>query len=105
MCLDNQFCPDKGNECQNLIAVDGTCELNRDGQYWLMRRSEVLSDVGRKGVDECLPPRLDLQALLQNPSNFNGSLCLNLKCTYANATVANACSVDNTVYTGYSVAG
>ncbi|KAM0754602.1 hypothetical protein T439DRAFT_367964 [Meredithblackwellia eburnea MCA 4105] len=43
--------------------------------------------------------------LLPFGGNFNGSLCLNLRCKLSNITAGGACEVDNTVYTGFAPDG
>jgi hypothetical protein len=30
-CKPDEFCPDEGDKCQNLLAVGNACQLNRDG--------------------------------------------------------------------------
>ena len=60
LCSSEQFCPDEGNGCMDLIPVGQPCELNRD--------------------DQCSPPANWPE--LANNQNFNGSLCLQSTCTY-----------------------
>ncbi|GAA5950186.1 hypothetical protein JCM3765_004235 [Sporobolomyces pararoseus] len=82
LCSVGEYCPDRGDGCRPLIALNGACELNRD--------------------DECAPPAdQTLQARLSSPTNHNGSMCLNSLCVYANVEQDQACTVSNTVYTGY----
>ncbi|GAA5885939.1 hypothetical protein JCM5296_007038 [Sporobolomyces johnsonii] len=86
LCDDKQYCPDQGNGCKSLVAQNGACELNRD--------------------DECEPPSDPATRLkLANPTNNNGSICLNLVCMYANVESGQACNLSNTVFTGYESDG
>ncbi|KAG8899265.1 hypothetical protein FRB99_006832 [Tulasnella sp. 403] len=50
-------------------------------------------------VDECAPP--PNHSVLAGPNNFNGSVCLNYQCMWANATLGNDCVVENTPYISY----
>ncbi|KAF9478630.1 hypothetical protein BDN70DRAFT_879764 [Pholiota conissans] len=86
-CPKGQFCPDEGSHCRDLIEVGQPCQFNRD--------------------DECAgPPNFkDLADTTGRGLNFNGSLCLNNICTYANKTAGSACTVENTAYTGYGPNG
>lgn len=78
-CPKGQFCPDEEDACQALLPVGSACQLNRD--------------------DECeAPPNYNE---LAGPNNHNGSVCLNYTCMWANATLGNACVVENTAYIGY----
>ncbi|GAA5884470.1 hypothetical protein JCM16303_005097 [Sporobolomyces ruberrimus] len=43
----------------------------------------------------------NVQAQLSTPTNHNGSMCLNSVCVFANIEPGQACTVSNTVYTGY----
>jgi len=85
LCPKGQFCPDEGDACQDLLPVGSDCQLNRD--------------------DECAAPDnfKDLAGTITQ--NFNGSLCLATKCTFANITVGNPCTVDNTPFIGYTSNG
>lgn len=82
LCESNQFCPDEGDACQDLLAVGSDCQLNRD--------------------DECAPPD-DWRELADSKYglNVNGSVCLNNKCMWANVTVGLKCVVENTAYIVY----
>lgn len=60
LCSAEQYCPDEGNGCNDLIPVGEPCQLNRD--------------------DQCSPPENWLE--LGNNQNFNGSLCLQSTCVY-----------------------
>jgi len=85
MCPQGQFCPDEGDACQPLLAVGSQCQLNRD--------------------DECAPPDNWKELAGTITQNFNGSICLMTSCNFANITVGNQCTVDNTPYIGYSTNG
>ncbi|KAI0080919.1 hypothetical protein K474DRAFT_1636472 [Panus rudis PR-1116 ss-1] len=76
LCSDGSFCPDEGDGCKDLVAVGQPCQLNRD--------------------DQCAPP--DNWEELSSPQNFNGSLCLQSTCVYANATLGQSCILDSTAY-------
>ena len=82
LCESNQFCPDEGDACQDLLAVGSDCQLNRD--------------------DECAPPD-DWRELADSKYglNVNGSVCLNNKCMWANKTLGINCTVENTAYIVY----
>jgi len=82
MCGSTQFCPDEEDECQNLLSVGSPCQLNRD--------------------DECEPAP---DTSLANAGNHKGAICINYTCMWANATVGQACVVENTPYVAYSSAG
>ncbi|KDQ53542.1 hypothetical protein JAAARDRAFT_136902 [Jaapia argillacea MUCL 33604] len=86
-CPAGQFCPDEEDACQALLPVGSPCQLNRD--------------------DECQPPPnyLELADTLGRGLNFNGSVCLNAKCMWANVTVGQPCVVENTPYIGYTTGG
>jgi len=81
LCPKGQFCPDEGDACQTLLPVGSQCQLNRD--------------------DQCAPPDnwKDLAGTITQ--NFNGSVCLQTLCQFANVTVGNTCIVDNTAYNAY----
>ncbi|KAJ8589322.1 hypothetical protein M405DRAFT_738777 [Rhizopogon salebrosus TDB-379] len=83
-CPSGQFCPDECDACQPWLPVDSACQLNRD--------------------DQCEPPP-NWQQLADTSSygrNFNGSVCLNNVCMWANVTVGLSCQVENTAYIAYS---
>jgi len=83
-CPKGQFCPDEEDACQPQLAVGSPCQLNRD--------------------DQCQPPP-NFAQLADNTVhglNFNGSVCLNNVCMYANVTLGLACAVENTPYIGYA---
>lgn len=60
LCSPEQYCPDEGSACRDLIPVGQPCQFNRD--------------------DQCSPP--DNWSELANNQNFNGSLCLQSTCVY-----------------------
>ena len=35
-CKSDEFCPDEGDKCQSLLPVDSPCQLNRDGEVFLV---------------------------------------------------------------------
>ncbi|KAG9006385.1 hypothetical protein FRB94_000849 [Tulasnella sp. JGI-2019a] len=78
-CPKGEFCPDEEDACQPLLDVGSPCQLNRD--------------------DECAPPPNFSE--LAGTNNFNGSVCLNYQCMWANATLGNDCIIENTPYVGY----
>jgi len=83
-CPAGQFCPDEGDACQPWLPVGSPCQLNRD--------------------DQCEPPP-NFQELSDNSNygrNFNGSVCLNNVCMWANVTVGLNCTVENTAYIAYA---
>ncbi|KAF7321353.1 Smr domain-containing protein [Mycena kentingensis (nom. inval.)] len=84
-CDVGQFCPDEADACQPLLAVGSACQLNRD--------------------DECeAPPNFkDLRDNTNRGRNFNGSVCLNNVCMWANKTAGETCTVENTAYIAYGV--
>ncbi|KDQ52677.1 hypothetical protein JAAARDRAFT_138239 [Jaapia argillacea MUCL 33604] len=76
MCSQGSYCPDDGSQCVPLIAAGQPCEMNRDNQ--------------------CAPGPDHIQ--LSSNQNFNGSICLQSTCMYANATLGQRCLLDNTTY-------
>lgn len=76
LCSAGQFCPDEGSECKNLAPVGQSCQFNRD--------------------DQCMAP--NNWADLASNQNFNGSLCLQSTCVYANASLGQRCMMDTTTY-------
>ncbi|KAG8951948.1 hypothetical protein FRC03_012293 [Tulasnella sp. 419] len=78
-CPVGQFCPDEEDACMPLQELGSLCQLNRD--------------------DQCAPPPNWQE--LASPRNFNGSVCLNYHCMYANVTLGNDCLVDNMPYIAY----
>nr|GAT57624.1 predicted protein [Mycena chlorophos] len=86
-CDLGQFCPDEMDACQPLLAVGSPCQLNRD--------------------DECeAPPNFaDLRDATNRGRNFNGSVCLNNVCMWANKTAGQSCTVENTPYIAYGLTG
>ncbi|KZP17717.1 hypothetical protein FIBSPDRAFT_1046712 [Athelia psychrophila] len=83
LCPAGEFCPDEGSGCQALLSVGQTCQHNKDNQ--------------------CAPPANWKQ--LSSEMNVNGSICLLQKCSYANATLGQACQLENTTYTGNDPSG
>ncbi|KAJ9124731.1 hypothetical protein QFC24_003099 [Naganishia onofrii] len=83
LCSSTQFCPDEGDACQDKIPVGELCQLNRD--------------------DECAfaPNYQDLAGR----RNVNGSVCLNFRCYWANATIGQACVFENHAYESYASDG
>ncbi|KIK03490.1 hypothetical protein K443DRAFT_676671 [Laccaria amethystina LaAM-08-1] len=86
-CSKGQFCPDEGSDCQPALAVGSPCQLNRDDECEGPPNFKDLADTSGRGL------------------NFNGSVCLNNQCMWANATLGNACVVENTFYIAYGVSG
>jgi len=86
-CPTGQFCPDEGSECQALLAVGSLCQLNRDDQCEAPPNFQVLADTSGRGL------------------NFNGSVCLNNLCMWANTTLGANCTVENTPYIAYGASG
>ncbi|KAJ7045428.1 hypothetical protein C8F04DRAFT_1064743 [Mycena alexandri] len=87
LCPLGEFCPDEADACQTLLPVGSACQLNRD--------------------DECeAPPNFaDLRDTTNRGLNFNGSICLNNLCLWANKTANDDCTVENTAYIAYGEAG
>ncbi|KAH8119384.1 hypothetical protein DFH11DRAFT_1564710 [Phellopilus nigrolimitatus] len=82
LCPNGQFCPDEGDACQDLLPVDSPCQLDRD--------------------DECqAPPNFKELSDEKFGLNYNGSVCLNFQCMWANVTVGLKCVVENTAYIVY----
>ncbi|RDB16991.1 hypothetical protein Hypma_002678 [Hypsizygus marmoreus] len=86
-CPKGQFCPDEEDQCQQIQPVGSDCQLNRDDQCEGPPNFKELADTSGRGL------------------NVNGSVCLNSKCMWANATLGVACIVENTPYTAYGVDG
>ncbi|KAJ7595660.1 hypothetical protein C8J56DRAFT_922871 [Mycena floridula] len=82
-----QFCPDEADACHDLIPVGQKCQLNRDDQCIAPPNFQELADDSNKG------------------RNFNGSVCLNNICYWANVTENDACVVENMAYIGYGKDG
>lgn len=76
LCTRGTYCPDEGSGCEPLRAAGQACQLNRD--------------------DQCAPP--PDWAALASTQNFNGSLCLQQTCMYANASLGQACILDTVTY-------
>ncbi|KAF9452353.1 hypothetical protein P691DRAFT_804873 [Macrolepiota fuliginosa MF-IS2] len=86
-CPRGEFCPDEGSGCQALIEVGNPCQMDRDDQCQAPPNFRELTDDTGRG------------------RNFNGSVCLNNVCMWANATLQNNCTVENTAYIAYEVGG
>ncbi|KAJ7594785.1 hypothetical protein C8J56DRAFT_821765 [Mycena floridula] len=82
-CDRGQFCPDEADVCQDWIPVGQPCQLNRDDQCLAPPNFQELADDSNRGL------------------NFNGSVCLNNQCYWANVTENDPCVVENTAYIGY----
>jgi len=79
-CKQDEFCPDEGDQCQSLLPVGSTCQLNRD--------------------DECAPPP-NAHELADKTFNHNGSVCINFQCMWANVTLGQNCAVEQMPYIAY----
>jgi len=86
-CERGQFCPDEMDACQPLLPLGSPCQLNRDDQCEAPPNFSELLDTAGRGL------------------NFNGSVCLNNTCMWANVTVGQPCMVENKAYTGYESSG
>ncbi|KAF9461321.1 hypothetical protein BDZ94DRAFT_1167869 [Collybia nuda] len=86
-CLKGQFCPDEEDRCQDILPVGSPCQLNRDDQCEAPPNFKELADTSGRGL------------------NYNGSVCLNNQCMWANATLGVACLVENTPYIAYGIDG
>ncbi|KZT32231.1 hypothetical protein SISSUDRAFT_1067099 [Sistotremastrum suecicum HHB10207 ss-3] len=84
-CPQGQFCPDEEDACQPLLPVGSPCQLNRN--------------------DECEAPPDFKQLAGDLTQNFNGSVCINLTCQWANVTLGQPCLVENVAYIGYAADG
>ncbi|KII85258.1 hypothetical protein PLICRDRAFT_337586 [Plicaturopsis crispa FD-325 SS-3] len=85
LCAAGSFCPDNGSACTPWRPVGDACELGRD--------------------EQCAPPDDADRATWSSKQNFNGSVCLQMQCRYANVTVGQPCVIDNTTYMDVGVAG
>ncbi|KAJ7703290.1 hypothetical protein B0H17DRAFT_1042610 [Mycena rosella] len=86
-CDVGQFCPDEADACQPLLSVDSPCQLNRDDECEAPPNADALRDTTNRGL------------------NFNGAVCLNNVCMWANQTAGNSCTVENTAYIAYGPSG
>ncbi|KAF8161051.1 hypothetical protein B0H34DRAFT_699202 [Crassisporium funariophilum] len=86
-CAHGEFCPDEGSDCQPLLPVGSQCQLNRDDQCEAPPNFRELADKSGRGL------------------NFNGSVCLNNVCRWAEVTLGAPCVVENTPYIAYGVSG
>ncbi|KAF9654016.1 hypothetical protein BDM02DRAFT_3086236 [Thelephora ganbajun] len=82
-CPEGQFCPDEQDSCQARLPVGSDCQLNRDDQCQPPPNAKELADKSPHGL------------------NFNGAVCLNFKCMWANVTLGLPCVVENTAYISY----
>ena len=87
ICKPGNFCPDEEDACQPLLPVNSPCQLNRDDQCQPPPNFAQLADTSGMGL------------------NTNGSVCINNICMWANATVGENCSVENTAYIAYGPSG
>lgn len=80
-CLDGQFCPDEQDACQDRLAVDSDCQLNRDGKAVSLPLTRKGSHICTQ-LDECQPPpdASDLKDTSPHGLNVDGAVCLNFKC-------------------------
>lgn len=86
LCPNGQFCPDEEDACQPVLPVGSLCQINRD--------------------DECeAPPNFKELTDTKFGLNYNGSVCLNFQCYWANATAGSSCVVENTAYIVYGSSG
>ncbi len=90
-CSPGFFCPDEQDDCQALLAVGSSCQLNRDGASWyytlsleggfLILFAVAVVFLGGDS-DECEAPP-NFKELADNSGlglNVNGSVCLNNLC-------------------------
>jgi hypothetical protein len=87
LCKQGTFCPDEMDACQPVLAVDSPCQLNRDDQCAGPPNFDQLADNSGMGL------------------NFNGSVCINNVCMWANVTAGQDCAVENTAYIAYGKSG
>lgn len=59
-----------------MVEVGQPCEMNRD--------------------EQCAPPKNAME--LASSQNFNGAVCLQSTCMFANATIGQRCIIDDTTY-------
>ncbi|THH04875.1 hypothetical protein EW145_g5213 [Phellinidium pouzarii] len=79
LCGRGLYCPDSGSGCTAILRVGSSCEMSRDYQ--------------------CAPSK-DWETTAST-LNFNGSICLQSTCMYANVTIGLPCVLERTAYTGY----
>ncbi|KLO07956.1 hypothetical protein SCHPADRAFT_881025 [Schizopora paradoxa] len=82
LCDRGSFCPDEGSGCIPLRPSGSYCELERNYQC------AAPPNWGKLSSDFNL--------------NFNGSVCLQSKCLFANVTLGLPCVSEKTTYSGYS---
>ena len=82
-CRGDEFCPDEGDQCQSLLAVGSSCQLNRDGKgYSAFLKSGTAFITSFLITDQCAPPP-NAHDLADKNSNHNGSVCINFQCMCA----------------------
>jgi len=84
LCPTSEFCPDEGSQCIQKVAVGQPCQFDRDDSCQAPDNFHELRDESGFG------------------RNFNGSVCLNFVCQFANVTAGSQCEIENTGYVGYA---
>lgn len=81
-CPKGQFCPDEGTDCQALLAVGSSCQLNRDGKLTLLPLLKNQLFLILSFQDQCEGPPNFKELADQNGRglNVNGSVCLKNVC-------------------------
>ncbi|PCH43603.1 hypothetical protein WOLCODRAFT_58758, partial [Wolfiporia cocos MD-104 SS10] len=87
MCGTGLFCPDEEDQCLPSLSVGSPCQFNRDDQCQGPPNHKELADHTGFGL------------------NVNGSVCLNNVCLWANATVGETCTVQNTAFVAFLANG
>jgi hypothetical protein len=87
LCKAGSFCPDEMDGCQPVLPVGSPCQLNRDDQCQAPSNYAELADTSNMGL------------------NYNGSVCINNVCMWANVTAGSACVVENIGYVAYGPSG
>ncbi|KAJ7287630.1 hypothetical protein C8J57DRAFT_1117621 [Mycena rebaudengoi] len=82
-CGDDEFCPDEGSGCQAKFDPGVKCQFNRDDQCKPPPNAAELADTSGRGL------------------NWNGAVCLNNFCMWANKSSGEDCTVENTAYIAY----
>ncbi|CCM01150.1 uncharacterized protein FIBRA_03198 [Fibroporia radiculosa] len=84
LCGTGRFCPDEEDRCISLLTVGSPCQFNRDDQCIGPPNHRELTDGTGFGL------------------NVNGSVCLNnLSPRWANASVGDACQVQNIAFVAF----
>lgn len=121
-CSKGQFCPDEGSDCQPALAVGSPCQLNRDGSCLHLIAKPAHSVIIKINVRAHqtsktlpIPVAVASTSTVQSVSTINACtpICssiyilpsLTLLSRWANATLGNACVVENTFYIAYGVSG